>query len=73
MLDPWMQKFMGQCVGALKKEGIRAQGTGQFSIRLGEDGKKEVRLDAFWSRYSKSQSASEFAAVVAEAKRILGK
>ena len=73
MLDPWMQKFMGQCVGALKKEGIKARGTGQFSIQLAEGGKEELRLDSFWSRYSKSQSASEFAEVVAEAKRLLSK
>ena len=73
MLDPWMQKFMGQCVSALKKEGIKARGTGQFSIQLGEAGKEELRLDVFWSRYSKNQSASEFAAVVAEAKRLLSK
>ena len=73
MLDPWMQKFMGQCVAALKKAGIRARGTGQFSVRLGEDGQKELQLDSFWSRYAKTQSADELDAVVAEARRLIGR
>jgi hypothetical protein len=71
MLDPWMQKFMGQCVSALKNAGIKAKGTGSFSIRIGEDGKKELPLDSFWSRYAESQNAGEFDAVVSEAKRLL--
>ena len=73
MLDPWMQKFMGQCVAALKKAGIRAKGTGQFSIRLGDEGEKELLLDTFWSRYAKTQSAEEFDAVVVEARRLLAR
>jgi hypothetical protein len=71
MLDPWMQRFMGQSVAALKKAGIRAKGTGQFSVRLGDDGQKELRLDAFWARYAKTQGAEEFDAVVAEARRMM--
>src|ERR1043165_1122545 len=69
MLDPWMQKFMGQCVGALKKAGIKAKGTGSFSIRIGDDGKNELPLDSFWTRYKESQNSAELDAVVAEAKR----
>ena len=71
MLDPWMQKFMGQAVSALKKAGIRAKGTGQFSIRIGDEAQKEIPLDAFWARYAKSQRAEEFDAIVAEARRLL--
>jgi hypothetical protein len=56
----------------LKKAGIRAKGTGQFSVRLEEDGKKEIPLGAFWARYAKNQNPSEFDTVVAEAKKILG-
>ena len=73
MLDPWMQKFMGQSVAALKKAGIRAKGTGQFSVRLGDEGQKELPLDAFWSRYAKTQSSEEFDAIVAEARLLLNR
>jgi len=73
MLDPLMQKFMGQSVGALKKAGIKAKGTGQFSILIGEEGKQEINLVPFWSRYIKNQSEAEFDEVVANAKRLLKK
>jgi hypothetical protein len=73
MLDPWMQRFMGQCVGALKKTGIKAKGTGSFSIRIGDEGEKELQLDRFWSRYADTQNSEEFNAVVSEAKRLLSK
>jgi hypothetical protein len=71
MLDPLMQRFMGQCVGALKKEGIRAKGTGQFSVRVGENGAAEVILDEFWRRYAKDQDARVFSDVVQAAKKAL--
>jgi hypothetical protein len=73
MLDPWMQKFMGQCAGALKKEGIRAKGTRQFSLRIGEHGGKEIPLDKYWARYPKTQDTSEIDAFVAAAKHLLNK
>ena len=50
MLDPEMGQFMGRCVGAVKKAGIKAKGTGQFSISL-NDGKAELNLDQFYSDY----------------------
>jgi hypothetical protein len=55
----------------LQRVAVGSEGTGQFSIRLGEDGKKELHLDPFWSRYAKSQDVAEFQAVTAEAKRLL--
>ncbi|HLX60456.1 MAG TPA: hypothetical protein VKX17_04150 [Planctomycetota bacterium] len=73
MLDPWMQKFMGQCVGAVKKSGIRAKGTGQFSILLGNEQRAELRLDKFWSEYSKNQDPAIFDQVAAHARQLTGK
>jgi hypothetical protein len=42
-----MQQFMGRCVGAIKKAGIAAKGTGQFSVLVGES-RTELRLDQFY-------------------------
>jgi hypothetical protein len=70
MLDPTMQKFIGQCVGAIKKAGIKAKGTGQFSIRLGEKG-VELRLDEFWQEYARSGDDAVFQKLVADAKDTL--
>ena len=42
-----MQQFMGRCVGAIKKAGIAAKGTVQFSIIVGET-RAELRLDKFY-------------------------
>src|SRR5262245_35701115 len=36
LLTPHMQQFLGRCVSAVKKAGIKAKGTGQFSILLGD-------------------------------------
>jgi hypothetical protein len=47
MLTPHMQQFMGRCVSAIKKAGIAAKGTGQFSILVGER-RAELRLDKFY-------------------------
>jgi hypothetical protein len=47
LLTPHMQQFMGRCVGAIKKAGIAAKGTGQFSILVGES-RAELRLDKFY-------------------------
>jgi hypothetical protein len=47
LLSPHMQQFMGRCVGAIKKAGIAAKGTGQFSILVGERG-SELSLDKFY-------------------------
>lgn len=69
MLDPWMQQFMGRCVGAIKKAGLRAKGTGQFSVKVGE-AQAELRLDQFWAEYSKSQDSAIFERVVATAKAL---
>lgn len=44
LLTPHMQQFMGRCVGALKKAGISARGTAQFSLLVGERG-EELMLD----------------------------
>lgn len=56
MLDPMMQQFMGRCIGAIKKAGVRAGGTGQFSISI-NDGESELILDEFWSRVCDSSDA----------------
>jgi len=47
LLTPHMQQFMGRCVSAIKKTGIAAKGTGQFSILVG-DRNAELRLDKFY-------------------------
>ena len=47
LLTPHMQQFMGRCVSAIKKAGIAAKGTGQFSVLVGERG-AELRLDRFY-------------------------
>jgi hypothetical protein len=68
MLDPQMQQFMGRCVGAVKKAGIPAKGTGQFSILLGDDQRAELRLDEFWADFAKSEDAAVFERVAAAAR-----
>jgi hypothetical protein len=69
LLDPVMQQFLGRCVGAIKKAGIRAKGTGSYSILLGEDQKAELRLDKFWKEYCDSQDVGVFGQVVEAAKQ----
>jgi hypothetical protein len=66
MLTPHMQQFMGRCVSAIKKNGITAKGTGQFSILLGEQS-IELRLDQF---YQPSDDPSIIEQVVSEARRL---
>ncbi len=70
MLDPTMQRFMGQCVGAIKKAGVKAKGTGQFSVLLGEK-RVELWLDEFWQEYAQSGDDAIFQKVVADAKDTL--
>jgi hypothetical protein len=48
LLTPHMKQFMGRCVGAIKKSGIPARGTGQFSIVVG-DKQAELMLDEFYA------------------------
>jgi hypothetical protein len=72
MLDPWMQQFMGRCVGAVKKAGIRAKGTGQFSILLGDDQRAELQLDEFWRELANSKDAAVFERVAAAARAKFG-
>ena len=71
-LDPGMQQFMGNCVGAVKRAGIRAKGTGQFSILLGEDRKAELRLDDFWAELQQSEDRAVFEKVAAAAQELAG-
>jgi hypothetical protein len=66
MLTPHMQQFMGRCVSAIKRGGMAAKGTGQFSIFVGEQ-RTELRLDQF---YQASDDPSVVEQVVAEARRI---
>ncbi len=55
LLTPHMQQFMGRCIGAIKKTGIKAQGTGQFSILL-VDKQVELPLEPFYTSNSRSVS-----------------
>ena len=73
MLDPMMGQFMGRCVGAVKKSGIKAKGTGQFSILLGDDQSSELRLDDFWTEFQKSQDGSVFDKVAEAAQKMMKK
>lgn len=73
MLDPWMGKFMGRCVGAIKKSGIPAKGTGQFSVLLGEDQQAELPLDRFWERFQKSEDEEVFVEVAQAASELIKK
>jgi hypothetical protein len=66
LLDPHMQQFLGRCVGVLKKAGLRAKGTGQFSVRL--DDRVEIELDRFYQRYD---DPSVFDDLVAAARKAL--
>jgi hypothetical protein len=66
LLTPHMQQFMGRCVSAIKRGGIAAKGTGQFSILVGEQ-RTELRLDQF---YQPSDDPAIIERVVAEARRI---
>lgn len=72
LLDPVMQQFLGRCVGAIKKVGIRAKGTGSFSVLLGEDQKAELQLDQFWKEFCDSQEAAVFGRVAEAAKQAVG-
>jgi hypothetical protein len=67
LLTPHMQQFLGRCVGAIKKAGITAKGTGQFSVVIG-DLQKELRLDEF---YKPSDDPANVDAVVAKAKELV--
>jgi hypothetical protein len=55
LLDPEMQRFLGQCVGAIQRAGVQAKGTGQFSVLLGEELKAELPLDSFWRDFFRSR------------------
>jgi len=69
-LDPAMQQFMGRCIGAVKKAGIQAKGSGQFSVLVGEN-EKELILDAYWQEFSASKDAAVFERVVDAAKQLV--
>jgi hypothetical protein len=66
MLTPHMKRFMGCCIGAIKRVGITAAGTGQFSVMVGEQ-RAELRLDHF---YQPTDDPTLIEQVVAEARRI---
>ena len=72
LLDPIMGQFMGRCIGTAKKAGIKARGTGQFSISL-NDGQAELLLDAFYQDFCRpgSDLAVVMQNVVAAAKAVL--
>jgi hypothetical protein len=72
MLDPAMQQFLGRCVGAIKKAGMKGKGTGSFSVLLGENEKAELQLDPFWKEFCNSQSIDVFTRVTAAAKQAIG-
>jgi hypothetical protein len=66
MLTPHMQQFMGRCVRAIKRAGIAAKGTGQFSVLLGQQ-RTELRLEQF---YQPSDDPAAIEQVVTEARRV---
>ena len=68
MLTPHMQQFLGRSVGAIKKEGICAKGTGQFSILVGDDQKVEIKLSVY---YRENDDPANIQAVVNAAKELL--
>lgn len=68
MLTPHMQQFMGRCVSAIKRIGLRAKGTGQFSILVGAE-EKEIRLEEF---YQPSDDPALVDRVLEEARKISG-
>lgn len=65
LLDPHMQQFMGRCVGVAKKAGLRAKGSGQFSVRV-ED-RVEVKLDLFYQRHDDPAVFDDFLAAAKHA------
>ena len=72
LLDPVMQQFLGRCIGAIKKAGIRVKGTGSFSVLLGEDHKAELQLDQYWKEFCDSQDPGVFGRVAEAAKQVAG-
>ena len=70
MLDPMMGQFMGRCTGAVKKAGIKAKGTGQFSIALGDGDGLELPLYPLWEQYQQSQDQQVFGTAVELAQRM---
>jgi hypothetical protein len=73
LLDPLMQQFLGRCIGAIKKAGIRAKGTGSFIVLLGDAQESELRLDEFWSEYCDKQDPGVFARVVEAAQKTVAR
>jgi hypothetical protein len=69
LLTPHMQQFMGRCIGTLKRAGIRAKGTGQFSVLIGKR-ERELRLDRF---YQPVDDPAMIEKVVAEAREIVAR
>jgi hypothetical protein len=69
-LDPFMQQFMGRCIGAIKKAGMKAKGSGQFSVLLG-DSEVELILDEFWLEFSAIKDDAVFVRVVSAAKAVV--
>lgn len=69
LLTPHMQQFMGRCVGATKRAGIKAKGTGQFSILIGET-EAELRLEEF---YEPSDNPGAIDSVVERARQLAAK
>ena len=66
LLTPHMKQFMGRCIGAIKKAGLPAKGTGQFSVLVGEPG-IEIHLSEF---YQPSDDPLLVEHVVSEARRL---
>jgi len=65
-----MQQFMGRCIGAIKKAGLRAKGSGQFSVIIGDAG-AELILDDYWQQFSATKDQAVFDRVVAAAKKMV--
>jgi hypothetical protein len=71
-LDAQKFDFLARCIAAIKKQRVRAEASGGFSICVGNDRHRELQLDEYWQLYTESQDAGVIDQVAAEARRMVG-